>query len=158
MPYCHRTMDALRIAMTTNTDARRSRPGIYFLMLSIQTIAAFVFVWSEVPSFRQLARNPGKQIPDSAFNYLATAIIPFPMLGAYWYRQLYIEIPLYGSNTLLHHILLFFSRLSFALVPRFFLSYFSGTSQSLVWTSIFCDGPAGFVARRVAIRTFLFHA
>ena len=63
--------------MTTNTDARRSRPGIYFLMLSIQTIAAFVLVWSEVPSFGQLALNPGKQIPDSAFNYLATAIILF---------------------------------------------------------------------------------
>jgi hypothetical protein len=125
-------MDALRIAMTTNTDARRSRPGIYFLMLSIQTIAAFVFVWSEVPSFGQLALNPGKQIPDSAFNYLATAIILFPMLGAYWGRQLYIQIPLYGSNTLLHHLLLLFSRLSFALVRRSSLSYFSGTSQSLV--------------------------
>jgi hypothetical protein len=64
------------------------------------------------PSFKQLALNPGRQIPDIPLDDLATAGILLVMQGA-WYRQLCIPIPFHGPKIISHHVLLCLARLSF---------------------------------------------
>jgi hypothetical protein len=85
----------------------------YAMVLAFQVIAAIVFVWSELPAFRQLAINPGRQIAETALDDIETAVVLLAMQSAYWYRQIRIPTPSFASNTLLNHVLLFISRLSF---------------------------------------------
>jgi hypothetical protein len=99
--------------MATEFEKGHPKTALYVLLLAIQTIAAVVFVLGEIPSFSQLAVNPGKQIADIALDDLTTIGNLLVMQGAYWYRQLRVPIPSIHSNILLNHILLFMSRLSF---------------------------------------------
>jgi hypothetical protein len=99
--------------MQTEPDEAKPQTATYALVLTVQTIAAVAFIWSELPSFRELALNPVNQITDIPLDDVATVGILFVMQGAYCYRQLSIPIPFLGSNIILHHILLFMGRLSF---------------------------------------------
>lgn len=99
--------------MTTELEKRLAQTASYVLVLTVQTIAAVVFIWSELPSFRALALNPGNRITEIPLDDIATVGNLFVMQGAYWYRQLSIPIPFLGSNIVLHHLLLFMDRLSF---------------------------------------------
>jgi hypothetical protein len=99
--------------MAAKRGRGQPQTAVYVLVLTVQIIAAVFFIWSELPSFRQLVLNPGNQIPDSPLDDLATAVILLVMQGAHWYRQLCIPIPFHGSNIILHHLLLFMDRLSF---------------------------------------------
>jgi hypothetical protein len=99
--------------MAREFDKAHPRAALYVVVVAIQMIAAVVFVWGEMPSFRELALNPGKQFEDIPLDDLTTIGILLVMQSAFWYRQLRVPIPPIGSNILLHHVLLFMCRLSF---------------------------------------------
>jgi hypothetical protein len=98
--------------MHTNLESRRRR-GIYLLLLSVQIIGAGFFIWKELPDFRQLALNPGQQLPYIPYDNFATIGALLVMQVAYWYRLRRVPIPFRGSNLILNHLLLFLGRLSF---------------------------------------------
>jgi hypothetical protein len=85
----------------------------YLLLLAVQIAGAFFIVWRELPDFRQLALNPGTQLPylrTDDFSTLGTVVI---MQAAYWYRLCRVPIPFSDEKVILSHILLFLGRLSF---------------------------------------------
>jgi hypothetical protein len=114
MSSTHRSavLDIPWVRMHTNL-ASRPRRGIYLLLLSVQIVGAGFFIWKELPDFRQLALNPGQQLPYIPYDNLATIGVLFVMQVAYWYRLQRIPIPFQGSNLILNHLLLFLGRLSF---------------------------------------------
>jgi hypothetical protein len=85
----------------------------YLLLFAIQIVGAFFVVWRELPDFRQLALNPGTQLPYLRTDDFATLGTVIAMQVAYWYRLCCVPIPFGGSNAILNHILLFLGRLSF---------------------------------------------
>jgi hypothetical protein len=96
-----------------NKNNESPKAGIYMLLLAIQIFGAILFVWLQLPSFRQIAGNPGEQLPYDAFGDLMTVGILFIMQISFWYRLLYIPIPFRRSNIFLNHVFLFLGRLSF---------------------------------------------
>jgi hypothetical protein len=96
-----------------NKNNESPKAGIYMLLLAIQIFGAILFVWLQLPSFRQIAGNPGEQLRYDAFGDLMTVGILFIMQISFWYRLLYIPIPFRRSNIFLNHVFLFLGRLSF---------------------------------------------
>jgi hypothetical protein len=91
----------------------KQQRAIYLLLLSLQIIGALSLVWKELPDFRQLALNPGEQLPYVPYGNLATLAALFVMQVAYWYRLQRVALPFHSSNAILNHLLLFLGRLSF---------------------------------------------
>jgi hypothetical protein len=85
----------------------------YLLVLAIQISGAMLFVWQQLPEFRQIAVNPGRQLPYDSVSDLVTVGDLFVMQVSFWYRLLYIPIPFRRPNMVLNHVLLFLGRLSF---------------------------------------------
>jgi hypothetical protein len=86
---------------------------IYLCVLAIQIIGAILFVWQQLPEFRQIAVNPGNQLPYDTFSDLKTVGVLLVMQVSFWCRLLYIPIPFRRPNMVLNHVLLFLGRLSF---------------------------------------------
>jgi hypothetical protein len=91
----------------------RARTAIYLLLLAIQIFGAIAFVWQQLPEFRQVAVNPGEQLPNDTSSDLITAGILFVMQVSFWARLLRIPIPFRRPNLFLNHLFLFLGRLSF---------------------------------------------
>jgi hypothetical protein len=87
--------------------------AVYLLLLAIQIVGSLFIVWRELPDFRQLALNPGTQLPYMRTDDFATLSTVITMQAAYWYRLYCVPIPFLSSNAILNHILLFLGRLSF---------------------------------------------
>jgi hypothetical protein len=85
----------------------------YLLLLAIQVAGAFFIVWRELPDFRQLALNPGTQLPYLRTDDTSTMGTLVIMQAAYWYRLYRVPIPFSDARVILSHILLFLGRLSF---------------------------------------------
>jgi hypothetical protein len=85
----------------------------YLLLLAIQIAGALVFVWQQLPEFRQVVTSPGEQLPKDASSDLMMAAILLVMQAAFWVRLLRIPIPFRRPNVFLNHLFLFFGRLSF---------------------------------------------
>jgi hypothetical protein len=88
-------------------------PKTYLLLLAIQILGALIFIWQQLPEFRQVVINPGEQLPYDAFSDLLAVGVLFVMQISFWYRLLYIPIPFRRPNMILNHVLLFLGRLSF---------------------------------------------
>jgi hypothetical protein len=97
--------------MKTNNEHRKA--AIYLFLLAVQIFGAFTFIWQQLPSFRQVAVNPGEQLPYDAASDLMTIGTLFVMQISFWYRLLRIPIPFRRPNLILNHVLLFLGRLSF---------------------------------------------
>ena len=93
----------------TNLNPR----AVYLLLLTVQIAGALFIVWRELPDFRQLALNPGTQLPYMRTDDFATFGTVIAMQVAYWYRLHSVPIPFKGPNTIISHVLLFLGRLSF---------------------------------------------
>src|SRR3977135_85542 len=89
------------------------KAAIYLFVLAIQILGAIFFVWQQLPSFRQVALNPGEQLPYDTYSDLLTVGVLSVMQISYWYRLLHISIPFQRSNVILNHVFLFLGRLSF---------------------------------------------
>lgn len=70
-------------------------------------------VWRELPDFRQLALNPGTQLPYLRTDDFAGLITLVSMQAAYWYRWYRVPIPFRSSNAILNHMFLFLGRITF---------------------------------------------
>jgi hypothetical protein len=87
--------------------------ALYLLLLAIQIAGALVFVWQQLPEFRQVVTSPGEQLPKDASSDLMMAAVLLVMQAAFWVRLLRIPIPFRRPNVFLNHLFLFFGRLSF---------------------------------------------
>ena len=94
-------------------DQERPQTALYLCLLAIQIAGAIVFVWQQLPEFRQVVTSPGEQLPKDASSDLMMAAILFVMQAAFWVRLLRIPIPFRRPNVFLNHLFLFFGRLSF---------------------------------------------
>jgi hypothetical protein len=95
------------------TGNQRPKPKLYLLPLAVQMFGAIVFVWQQLPEFRQVVVEPGKQLPYDIPSDLITVGVLLVMQIAFWYRQLHIPIPFRRPNTVLNLVLLYLGRLSF---------------------------------------------
>jgi hypothetical protein len=95
------------------TTNERPRAAIYFFLLALQVSGALVFVWQQLPEFRQVAANPGKQLPYDTTSDLMMVGVFIVMQISFWYRQLYVPIPFRRPNMILNHVFLFLGRISF---------------------------------------------
>jgi hypothetical protein len=86
---------------------------VYLLLLMIQIVGALFIVWRELPDFRQLALNPGTQLPYLRTDDISTLGTLVIMQAAYWYRLCRVPMPFSDAKVLLSHVLLFLGRLSF---------------------------------------------
>ena len=94
-------------------DQERARTAAYLSLLAIQIAGALVFVWQQLPEFRQVVTSPGEQLPKDASSDLMMAAVLLVMQAAFWVRLLRIPIPFRRPNVFLNHLFLFFGRLSF---------------------------------------------
>ncbi len=88
----------------------------YLFALAIQISGAILFVWQQLPQFRQIAVNPGQQLAhdtSSDVSDVMTVGVLLVMQISFWSRLLYIPIPFRRPNMILNHVFLFLGRLSF---------------------------------------------
>jgi hypothetical protein len=95
------------------TNDERPKAVAYMFLLAIQISGAILFVWQQLPEFRQIAVNPGEQLPLDTFSDVVTVGILLVMQISFWCRLLYIPIPFRRPNMILNHVFLFLGRLSF---------------------------------------------
>jgi len=88
-------------------------PKTYLLLLAFQILGTLVFIWQQLPEFRQVAVNPGEQLPYDVFSDLSAVGVLFVMQISFWCRLLLIPIPFRRRNLVLNHVFLFLGRLSF---------------------------------------------
>ena len=103
--------NSYHLPMKTNDE--RPKAVAYLFVLAIQISGAILFVWQQLPEFRQIAVNPGEQLPHDTFSDVVTVGILFVMQISFWCRLLYIPIPFRRPNIILNHVFLFLCRLSF---------------------------------------------
>jgi hypothetical protein len=96
-----------------DANDQQRKPATYLLLLAIQISGAITFVWQQLPEFRQVAVNPGEQLPHDAVADLLTVGVLAVMQISFWYRLLFIPIPFQHRNMILNHVFLFLGRLSF---------------------------------------------
>lgn len=97
--------------MNANTEPRKT--SIYPLLLALQISGAIIFIWQALPEFRQVAINPGEQLPRDGWSDLISFSLLCVMQIAFWCRVLYVPIPFRRPNLVLNHALLFLGKLSF---------------------------------------------
>jgi hypothetical protein len=77
--------------MTPNSEPPKTK--LYLLLLAIQIAGALAFICRELPEFKQILLNPGKQLPRDAFDDLTAIGIFVLMQITFWCRQWYAPIP-----------------------------------------------------------------
>jgi hypothetical protein len=95
------------------TNDRRPKPVIYLFLLATQIFGTLIFIWQQLPEFKQVAVNPGEQLPPDIFSDLVAVGVLFTMQISFWCRLLFVPIPFRRRNMVLNHVLLFLGRLSF---------------------------------------------
>jgi hypothetical protein len=101
------------IVFSMTTNAEPPKASTYFFLLVLQIFGALIFTWQELPDFRQVAIDPGKQLPKDIFSDLVMVGVFLMMQISFWCRVLYVPIPSRRSNVFLGLIFLFLGRLSF---------------------------------------------
>jgi len=96
-----------------NANSAPRKPGIYLLLLALQILGATIFIWQTLPEFRQVADNPGAQLPRDGFSDLISFGVLCVMQIAFWCRVLLVPIPFRYPQIFLNHLFLFLGRLSF---------------------------------------------
>ena len=95
------------------TNDRLPKPATYLFLLAIQIFGALIFIWQQLPEFKQVAVNPGEQLPPDILSDLVAVGVLFVMQISFWCRLLFVPIPFQRRNMALKHVLLFLGRLSF---------------------------------------------
>jgi hypothetical protein len=99
------------IRMKANSE--RAQTAIYLLLLAIQVLGGAELIWQQLPEFRQIAVNPGEQLPHDIVGDLIPVGILLVMQICFWVRQLHVPTPVRRPNIVLNHIFLFLGRLGF---------------------------------------------
>ena len=121
--------------MNASNEPRKT--GIYLLLLSLQILGMITFVWQTLPEFRQVAINPGEQLPRDGWSDLVSFSLLCVMQTAFWCRVLWVPIPFRHPNLVLNHVFLFLGNSVSSLAARYSASPSSGTSPSLIAASTF---------------------
>src|SRR6266568_7015531 len=98
------------------TNDKDPKAVAYLFALAIQISGAILFVWQQLPEFRQIAVNPGQQLAhdtSSDVSDVMTVGVLLVMQISFWSRLRYIPIPFRRPNMILNHVFLFLGRLSF---------------------------------------------
>jgi hypothetical protein len=85
----------------------------YLFLLAIQLCGMILFVWQELPEFRQVVTNPGVQLPEDTYSDLLMFGVFIVMQTSFWIRLYHVPIPHRRPNLFLNHLFLFLGRLSF---------------------------------------------
>jgi hypothetical protein len=92
----------------------------YLLLLAVQILGAITLTWQVLPEFRQLAINPGDQLPrDSLSDFVSVGVLCLMQI-AFWCRVLFVPIPFRRPQAILNHAFLFLGKLSFIFGSAFF--------------------------------------
>lgn len=98
---------------------RESPPGVYWLLLALQSVGAAIVLWNGVPFYRQLASDFANHQPHPGIIWWAVAS-GVVMQVAYWLR-VWLQPPLPPSGyVVLGHLTAFVARLSFILASSTF--------------------------------------
>jgi hypothetical protein len=95
------------------TANERSKKAAYFFLLALQVFGAIIFIFLELPEFRQVVVAPGEQLPKDIHSDLTMVGVFSGMQIAFWLRLLHVSIPEQRPNALMCHVFLFLGRLSF---------------------------------------------
>jgi hypothetical protein len=103
------------ISLVDEAEQRQQtrKDALYLLLLAAQIAGAIIFVWQELPEFQQLLSHPGEQLPKDIGSDLVVAGVFGVMQISFWYRLLYVPVPVRRPNLFLNHLFLFLGRLSF---------------------------------------------
>jgi hypothetical protein len=104
--------------MKANNEQRKASP--YLLLLAVQILGAITLTWQVLPEFRQLAINPGDQLPRDGFSDIVSVGVLCVMQSAFWCRVLFVPIPFRRPHAILNHVFLFLGKLSFIFGSAFF--------------------------------------
>ena len=104
--------------MKANNEQRKAGP--YLLLLAVQILGAITLTWQVLPEFRQLAINPGDQLPRDGFSDIVSVGVLCVMQIAFWCRVLFVPIPFRHPRAILSHVFLFLGKLSFIFGSAFF--------------------------------------
>jgi len=77
--------------MKANNEQQKASP--YLLLLAVQILGAITLTWQVLPEFRQLAINPGDQLPRDSFSDIVSVRVLCVMQIAFWCRVLFVSIP-----------------------------------------------------------------
>jgi hypothetical protein len=105
--------------MKANNEQRKASP--YLLLLAVQILGAITLTWQVLPEFRQLAINPGDQLPRDGFSDIVSVGVLCVMQIAFWCRVLFVPIPFRRPRAILNHVFLFLGKLSFIFGSAFFV-------------------------------------
>lgn len=97
--------------MKANNEQRKASP--YLLLLAVQILGAITLTWQVLPEFRQLAINPGDQLPRDGSSDIVSVGVLCVMQIAFWCRVLFVPIPFRRPRAILNHVFLFLGKLSF---------------------------------------------
>ncbi|WP_249165880.1 hypothetical protein [Bradyrhizobium sp. AUGA SZCCT0431] len=97
--------------MNANDEPRKS--ALYLLLLAIQILGTITFIWQALPEFRQVAINPGEQLPRDGWSDLISFSLLCVMQIAFWCRVRWVPIPFRRPNLILNHVFLFLGKLGF---------------------------------------------
>jgi hypothetical protein len=95
------------------TSNAQRNPGTYLLLLALQILGAIIFVWQTLPEFRQVAENPGAQLPRDGSSDLISFGVLCVMQTAFWCRVRFVPIPFRRPQIFLSYVFLFLGKLSF---------------------------------------------
>jgi DMSO/TMAO reductase YedYZ heme-binding membrane subunit len=104
--------------MKANHEQRKT--SLYLLLLAAQILGAITLIWQILPEFRQLAINPGDQLPRDGFSDMVSVGVLCVMQISFWCRVRFVPIPFRRPRTILNHIFLFLGKLSFLFGSAFF--------------------------------------
>ncbi len=108
--------------MTTSPDSTASPAGgrwLYPLLLAMQTIGVVIFYWHGLPLYRQLVGDPTTFATRQEIREWALLAIALMQVG-YWVGYRVRPVLPRHAKTVLGHIVLFISRLSFLLATSVF--------------------------------------
>lgn len=104
--------------MKASNEQRKARP--YLLLLAVQILGAITLTCQILPEFRQLAINPGDQLPRDGFSDIVSVDVLCIMQIAFWRRVFFVPIPFQRPRAILSHVFLFLGKLSFIFGSAFF--------------------------------------
>ncbi|MBR1281982.1 hypothetical protein JQ597_08045 [Bradyrhizobium sp. AUGA SZCCT0177] len=82
--------------MNANNEPRKS--ALYLLLPAIQILGTITFIWQAMPEFRQVAINPGEQLPRDGWSDLISFSRLCVMQIAFWCRERWVPIPFRSPN------------------------------------------------------------
>jgi hypothetical protein len=70
-------------------SSEHPNPKLYLPLLALQIFGVIVFIWQQLPEFRQVAVNPGVQLPHDTLSDLTAVGIPCVVQMSFWVRMRY---------------------------------------------------------------------